>query len=415
MTRKIFYGWVVLGAGFAIIGMGIGTLFSLGVFLKPIVEAMGWNRGAISSVAFLSWIIAGLGSFIWGILSDRIGTRAVVLSGGVLLGLGLVLSSQIVALWQFYFTFGFMVGMGMSAFYVPLSTVATKWFTARRGLAVAIISGGNGFGTLLVAPLSRWLISTFDWRMALLVLGDLVWFVVIPAGLLIRNHPGEVGTAAYGERTPGQTRPERHSHPRMGSRDALKSLPFWTISITHFACCIAHSGAILHMVAHATDQGISAMAAATVLGVSGFAAMLGRLVTGMLADRFGAKPILVVSLGFQAIMVLLFLFAKDLGTFYPLAFFFGMSYGGVMPLYALVTREYFGARVMGTAYGGVFFISSIGMGVGSYAGGIIFDHFRSYQWLYLSAFAIGLVSVALAATLRPPRSAAGEMIAPALH
>ena len=133
MTRKIFYGWVVLGAGFAIIGMGIGTLFSLGVFLKPIVEAMGWSRGAISSVAFLSWMVAGLGAFVWGILSDRVGTRAVVLSGGALLGLGLVLSSQITALWQFYLTFGVGVGIGTSAFYVPLSALATKWFTARRG------------------------------------------------------------------------------------------------------------------------------------------------------------------------------------------------------------------------------------------------------------------------------------------
>lgn len=415
MTRKIFYGWVVLGAGFAIIGMGIGTLFSLGVFLKPIVETMGWNRGAISSVAFLSWVIAGVGSFVWGILSDRLGTRAVVLSGGVLLGLGLVLSSQITALWQFYLTFGLMVGMGMSAFYVPLSTVATKWFTVRRGLAVAIISGGNGFGTLLVAPLSRWLISAFDWRIALLALGDLVWLVVIPAGLLIRNHPGDLGTAAYGESAPGQIRPERHIHPQIGIRDVLRSLPFWTIAMTHFACCVAHSGAILHMVPYATDRGIATMAAATVLGVSGFAAMLGRLVTGMLSDRFGAKRILIAALGFQAIMVLLFLFAQDLGTFYILALFFGMAYGGVMPLYALVTREYFGERVMGTAYGGVFFISSIGMGVGSYAGGLIFDHLQSYQWLYLGAFAIGLVSVALAAMLRPPRGAPAPVISPALH
>lgn len=408
MTRKIFYGWVVLGAGFAIIGMGIGTLFSLGVFLKPIVEAMGWNRGTISSVAFVSWVIAGLGSFVWGILSDRFGTRAVVLSGGILVGLGLVLSSQITALWQFYLTFGLMVGLGMSAFYVPLSATATKWFTARRGLAVAIISGGNGFGTLLVAPLSRWLISTFDWRVALLILGDLAWFVVIPAALLIRNHPGELGTAAYGERS-GDRGPE------VGSRQVLKSLPFWTIAVTHFACCVAHSGPILHMVAHATDQGIAAMSAATVLGVSGFSAMLGRLVTGTLSDWFGAKRILVAALGFQAIMVLLFLFARELGTFYVLALFFGMAYGGVMPLYALVTREYFGERVIGTAYGGVFFISSIGMGVGSYAGGVIFDHLQSYQWLYLVSFAAGLLSVLLAAMLKPPRVVPAPAVLPALH
>ena len=304
MTQKIFYGWVVLGAAVAIIAMGVGTLFSLGVFLKPIEEAMGWSRGEISSVALLNWLIMGLGSFVWGILSDRFGTRAVVLSGGALMGLGLVLSSQITALWQFYLTFGLMVGMGVSAFYVPLSATAAKWFTARRGLALAIVSGGNGLGLVLLSPFSRWLISAFDWRTALLILGDLAWVVVIPAGLLIRNHPGDLGAAAYGARPTGEVRPS------MGSRDALQSLPFWTIALTHFACCAAHSGAIFHMVAHAMDQGVAKMAAATVLSASGFSSIFGRLGTGMLADRYGPKQTLIATLGFQAMTVFLFLFAR---------------------------------------------------------------------------------------------------------
>jgi MFS family permease len=360
-------------------------------------------------VAFLNWVNMGFGSFVWGALSDRLGTRAVVLAGGALMGLGLVLSSQVTALWQFYLSFGLMLGMGVSAFYVPLSATATKWFTARRGLAVALISAGNGLGLLGISPLSRWLISTFDWRIALLILGDLAWFVVIPAGLLVRNTPEDLGATAYGEQSVAQDRPP------LASRDALRSRPFWMIALTHFACCACHSGAIFHMVAHAMDQGIAGMAAATVLGVSGFASMLGRLLSGVVADRVGPKPTLIASLGLQAVTVLLFLFAHDLGIFYALALVFGMAYGGVMPLYALITREYFGERVMGTAYGGVFFISSIGMGIGSYAGGYIFDLLKSYQWLYLGAFAIGAVGMALAATLRPPRVAAARAFVPVLH
>lgn len=397
MTQKIFYGWVVLGAAVAIISMGIGVLFSLGVFLKPIEEAMRWGRGGISSAAFLNWVIMGLGSFVWGILSDRFGTRTVVFGGGALLGLGLVLASQVTALWQFYLTFGLMVGMGVSAFYVPLTSTATKWFTARMGLAVAIVSGGNGLGVLLLSPLSRWLISAFDWRIALLLLGALAWLIVIPAGFLIRNSPGDLGAAAYGATPSGSARPE------LGSRAALRSIPFWSIALTHFACCTAHSGAIFHMVAHAMDEGIARMASATILSASGFSSIFGRLGTGMLSDRFGPKPTLIATLALQAIMLLLFLFAHDLGTFYVLALIFGMAYGGVMPLYALVTREYFGERVMGTTYGGVFFISCIGMGLGSYAGGYLFDLLGNYNWLYLGSFLVGAAAVALAATLRPPR------------
>lgn len=407
--HRLFYGWVVLAAAFLIITMAIGMLFSLGVFLKPIEDGMKWSRGAIGGVALLSWLIVGLGSFVSGMLSDRIGTRAVVLAGGALLGLGLVLSSQVTALWQFYLTFGLLVGGGVSAFYVPLTATATKWFTARRGLAVSIVSAGNGMGILVLSPLSRFLISAFDWRTALLLLGDLAWLVVIPASLVIRNSPEDVGTIAMGKAPGGDPAPNTTA----GS--ALRSFPFWAIALTHFACCAAHSGPIFHMVAHAMDQGVAKMAAATVLGVSGLSSIFGRLGTGFLADRFGAKRILLAGLGAQATMVFLYLFARDATTFYVFALVFGTAYGGVMPLYALVTREYFGDRVMGTAYGGVFFISSIGMGIGSYAGGYIFDLLGSYRWLYVGSFALGVAAVLLAATLRPPRVAVAPAISPVLH
>ena len=130
--RSVSYGWVVVAAAATIICVGMGALFSLGVFLVPIERSMGWSRGAISTVALLNWIAMGLGSFCWGALSDRIGGRGVALAGGFLLGLGLVLASQAQTLWQFYLTFGFLVGFSVGAFYAPLTSSATKWFTARR-------------------------------------------------------------------------------------------------------------------------------------------------------------------------------------------------------------------------------------------------------------------------------------------
>ena len=196
--RGLYDGWIVVGASAVIVCIGMGTLFSLGVFLKPMADTMGWSRGAISSVALLNWIAMGLGSFVWGALSDRIGTRGVAVAGGLLLGLGLVLSSQVRALWQLYVTFGFLVGFAVGAFYAPLTSTATKWFTARRGLAVALVSAGIGVGILVIAPLARALISLWDWRVALLVIGDLAWLVIVPIALVIREQPAEVGTAAMG-------------------------------------------------------------------------------------------------------------------------------------------------------------------------------------------------------------------------
>jgi len=183
----------------------------------------------------------------------------------------------------------------------------------------------------------------------------------------------------------------------------VKTPQFAAIALTHFACCAAHSGPIFHMVTHVIDRGVPAMAAATVLSLSGLASVVGRIATGMIADRVGAKPTLIAGLALQAVVVALYLFAHDAGAFYLLALVFGVAYGGVMPLYALVTREYFGEKVMGSAYGAVFLISTLGMGLGSFAGGWIFDHLGSYAWLYLSSTAIGVMAGVLALTFRPPR------------
>ena len=393
---RVFYGWIVVAASAAIVCVGMGALFSLGVFLKPMAETMGWSRGAISTVALLNWIAVGLGSFVWGALSDRLGTRAVAVAGGLLLGLGLVLSSQVQALWQLDVTFGLMVGFAVGAFYAPLTSTATKWFTARRGLAVALVSSGIGVGILTIAPLARALTSAWDWRVALLVIGDLAWLIVVPAALLIRETPGDVGAAAMG----GAARVGRD----YSTRQVLAAPQFWAIALTHFACCAAHSGPIFHMVTHATDQGIGPMAAATALGVSGFASIAGRVGGGLLADRFGAKSTLLAGLALQAAMIVLYLFVRELGPFYVLAVVFGVSYGGVMPLYALVTREYFGEKVMGAAYGGVFLLSTLGMGLGSFAGGVLYDRLGSYTWLYAGSFAIAAAAVLLALTFRAPRA-----------
>jgi MFS family permease len=393
--RRLFYGWVVVGASAVIVCIGMGAMFSLGVFLKPMADGMGWSRGAISTVALLNWVAMGLGSFFWGALSDRLGTRGVALAGGALLGLGLVLSSQVQALWQLYVTFGFMVGFAVGAFYAPLTSTATKWFTARRGLAVALVSSGIGVGILAIAPLARALTSLWDWRVALLVIGDLAWLVIIPVALLIREQPAAMGTAAMG----GAARTGRE----YSTREVLAAPAFWGIALTHFACCAAHSGPIFHMVTHATDQGIGAMAAATALGVSGLSSILGRIGGGVLADRVGIKPTLLTGLAMQAAMIVLYLFVRDLGLFYLLAIVFGVAYGGVMPLYALLTREYFGERVMGTAYGAVFLISTLGMGLGSWSGGWLYDHLGSYAWLYGGSFVIGATAVVLALSFGPPR------------
>jgi MFS family permease len=425
MTERPFYGWVVLAAAFVIITMAIGTLFTLGVFLKPIEDSMGWSRSGIGAIGLFNWIVMGLGGVVSGFVSDRVSTRRVVLVGAGLLGLGLVLSSHVQQPWHLYLTFGLLVGAGVSAFYVPLTVLAIKWFEGRRGMAAALVSAGNGLGILTLAPLTRWLITAYDWRVAFLVLGNLALVVVVPCALLLRN-PSPAGARPWPPHSPIGGYPNS-GPPGGGNGRAFESASvlgsggspwgtwaFWAIALTHFCCCAAHSGPLFHLVSHAMDQGVAKMAAAGILGASGLTSILGRIGAGIVADRMGAKRTLLTALSLQAGLIFLYLFATSTGSLSTLSLGFGVAYGGAMPLYALVTREYFGERVMGTAYGAVFFISCIGMGLGSYAGGAIHDLFGTYQGLFLGSFAIGLMAIVLGVTLRPPGAVPAARPSPAL-
>ena len=393
---KIFYGWVIVGAGIVVTCIGFGAMLSLSVFLQPMVSAMGWSRTDVSTAALLNWLCMGIGAFLWGAISDRFGPRSVILTGGILLGLGMVLASRAETIGQFQLAFGLLVGLATGSLYSPLIATTTRWFTRNRSLAVALVSTGVSAGSMVTAPLSRWLISTYDWRFAMLVLGDLVWLVIIPAALLVRNPPAAPAAA-------GPVAPEAGHALSVGQ--ALRTPQFLAISLTHFACCAAHSGPIFHMVTHAIDRGVTAMAAATVLSAAALASLGGKILCGLIADRVGAKRTLVAGLIVQAVAVSLYLVVSELSGFYALAMLFGFSYGGVMPLYAIIVREYFGERTMGSVFGAVGFVSTLGMAVGPWAGGRLYDAGGTYFWLFVSSSAIGLGAVAIALTFRPPRPA----------
>jgi MFS family permease len=407
-ARERFYGWVIVGSGIVVTCVGVGAMLSLTVFLQPMSEAMGWSRSGISTAALVNWICMGVGAFAWGALSDRFGTRAVVLAGGVLLGVGLVSASRAATLGQFQALFGVTVGFAAGSFYTPMTATTTRWFTRHRSLAVALVSAGLSVGSGVMVPLARWLITTYDWRVAMLVLGDVVWLVVIPAALLVREPPPATSAASSSSAAGA----EEHD---MTVGQALRTPQFTAIALTYFACCAAHSGPIFHMVTHAIDHGVPAMAAATVLSAASLASLSGKIVCGLVADRVGAKRTLVAGLAIQALAVSLYLITHELATFYAVAFVFGFAYGGVMPLYAILVREYFGPRIMGTVFGAAALASTLGMAIGPVAGGALYDTLGSYAWLFVGSSAIGLGAVAIALTFRPPRLATVARLSPAVH
>jgi MFS family permease len=236
---------------------------------------------------------------------------------------------------------------------------------------------------MTMSPLAAWLVQGHDWRTSLQIIAALVAGIMVPAALLVRRPPALAQASATA--TPGAA-----NEPAMSRGQALRSAPFLILVLTSFLSCATHSGPIFHTVSYAVTCGIPLMAAVSIYSLEGLAGMGGRLVFGLLGDRFGAAPVLVLALLAQAIVVLGYVFARELGSFYTVAALFGFTYAGVMPLFAVIARENFPLRMMGTVIGGTTMASSLGMALGPVLGGLIYDTFSSYAWLFIGAFSLGV-------------------------
>lgn len=395
---KFHYGWVIVAVGALLTCVGMGATFSLAVFLQPISLDTGWTRAGISSAMTLDFLVMGVAGFAWGALSDRIGPRLVVLAGAVLLGLGLVLASRATSLLEFQIAYGVIVGVAAGAFFAPMISAVTSWFDQHRSLAVSLVSAGFGVAPMTVSPFASWLISAHGWRTAQLVIGIAAWVLLVPAALLLRKAPAQTTAAS-------QSAVSDAEGGELTAAQSLRSPQFIVLGLTFFLCCAAHSGPIFHTVSYAMACGLPALTAVTIYSVEGLAGLGGRVLLGVLADRIGVKPVLITGLLIQACAAGSYLFVRDLEGFYAVATIFGLAYGGVMPLYAVLARTYFGQHVMGTVFGAATMVSSLGMALGPLAGGWIFDAFDGYGWLYIGSLGLGLGAVAIALAFPPLRAA----------
>jgi MFS family permease len=396
--------WALVAAGALMGCVAIGTIFSLAVLLAPMSAATGWSRAGLSSALTLAFIAGAFAGFGWGMLSDRFGPRMVVLAGSVLLGLSCVLASCASSLLQFQLTYGVLLGVASSSFFAPVIAATAASFERRRNLAISLVSAGVGVAPMTMSPLVAWLISHYDWRQTLLIVGVLSWVLTLPAVWFIRAVPataGDAGSAGTQEMSAGR---------------ALRSKPFIVLALAFFACCAAHSGPIFHTVSYAIGCGLSVTAAVTIYSMEGAAGLGGRLLCGALADRVGAKPVLVAGLLIQALAAVTYLKVNQLDGFYAVAIVFGMAYGGTMPLYASLARDAFSPAILGTVLGAMGMLSSLGMAIGPLLGGWLYDHFGSYTWLYVGSMAVGLAAAAIAMLFpgAPPQRDSGDLT-PALQ
>ena len=391
------YRWVIVAAGGLIGCVAIGAMFSLPVFLRPMSEGTGWSVTGLSTAMTIGFLAMAVGSMAWGALSDRFGPRPVLLTGSVVIALSLALASRAQTLIEFQLLFGVLVGASAAAVLAPMMACVTGWFDTQRGLAVSLVSAGMGMAPMTMAPLAAWLITQYDtadgWRTAMLIVAGITAVLMIPASFLVRRPPALENAAT--EMPAGEPQSD------MTVKQAIRSPQFIILMLANFFCCATHSGPIFHTVSYAVTCGIPMIAAVSIYSIEGLSGMFGRLGFGLAGDRFGAQRVLVIGLLAQAFGVLAYAFVSHLDGFYAVAVVVGFIYAGTMPLYAVIIRENFPLRMMGTIIGGTAMAGSLGMSTGPLVGGLIYDHFGSYALMYVGSWGMGLAAMAILMAFRP--------------
>ena len=392
------YGWVVVFASLALHSVSLGAPTMLFVALKPIAADLETAR-AIPSLAYsLMMIGAGVGGIAMGWWMDRLGVMQPVLFGSLMIALGALLASRAEGPAGLFVASGLLIGLfGKAAMIAPLVANVTRWFDRRRGLAVAILTSGQGLAGAIWPTVVQHFNDIVGWRGTFLYFSVFAALTMIPLALVLRPRPPV--TAAGGA-----------AGLRAGEERELDLSPRAVQGILWFAgvfCCAAMAIPIVHLVSHVTDQGYTLEQGARVLSVLFIAGFVSRIAFGMLADRIGGLRTLLIGSACMAIMLFVFMFTKSYAGLLVAALLFGLGFSGIMPCYPLLIRLYFPVTEVGWRIAGQYLFSATGMALGGWIGGVIFDLTGSYAPAFAAGLAFNAVNFLLASLLfvrrRPSR------------
>jgi MFS family permease len=392
---KFFYGWVVAGFASLVMVVCFGVQYSFGIFFKPLIAEFGWTRAETSGIFSVYMVTRGAFGILMGFFCDKYGPRRTIAIGGISMGSGLLLTSRANAIWQLYILYSMMGGLGAASFYAPLLSTLSKWFVKKRGFVFGVFTSGIGIGAVIFSPLAEFLISTYTWRTSYIILGMIMLAVTFTAALLVRQSPDEMGLRPNGGKSNDDLSKElvRQSHGDKGFslKRAINTTPFWIIFMVEIIHYMITVTPIVHIVAFATDCGISPMVAASLLAIIGGFSIVGRLVVGAISDRIGARNLIPITFMGMAVMLFLLTLSKDLTMFYTFAIIFGFAYGGSVPLIPSLTANYFGLGSMGAILGAIMSGGVVGGGFGPWMAGYMYDLTKNYN---IAFSALGLLALA---------------------
>lgn len=394
------YGYLIAAICFSIQAIGIGIYVAYGVFFNPLMSEFGWSRAVISGANSVSYFIMGLFGMVVGRLNDRFGPKTLTTVSAVLLGAGLMLTSQISAVWQLFLFYGVIYGMGLSVVDVIAMTTIVRWFSHQRGLMTGIVKIGTGTGQFIFPLLASFLIAGLGWRMAFILIGAGAMVVLVVIARFLKRDPGQ-HTRPHRATPTKPVSPFQPMESGIGLEDALRTVQLWIICLVNLCLLFCLIIVMIHIVPHARDIGLSPTQAAGMLSTIGGVSIAGRLFTGLVIDRVGSKRIMVCSFCLLIGALLWLQTADSLWRLYLFAGAYGIAHGGFFTSISPLVAEVFGIRSHGALFGIVAFSGTIGGSIGPITAGYIFDITGNYTVVFWIITTIAVFGLGLIACLRP--------------
>jgi len=388
--------------------LAYGLQFSYGVFVVGMDGEEGWSRADTALPYALYVFLYSALSAATGRATDRHGPRRVIALGAVLLGLGWGASALVTAPWQLNLTLGLCAAFGMSVAWVPCNATVARWFTRRRGTAVALASSGASFGNFVVPPLAALAMTTWGWRATLAALALASAAAILLAARHMVRDPESVGQYPDGEA------PAAGAVGATAAADAADAGPraFRLVLAMYFASWLVVFVPFVHVAPYAADLGLPTVAAASVLSAIGIGGVVGRLSSGIFSDRLGRLPSLIAVFALQALSFTQFLLADGLLALWLGALVFGFSYGGVVTLLPPLCGDLFGRARVASVVGTIFAVAGAPAAVGPWGAGWLYDLLGGYDLAFGGAVVLNLLALVLALVLRRElRTAAHAQVA----
>lgn len=379
------YAWLRLA-----LSLMVGTVACVGswsvVVVLPSVQAeFGTLRAGASLPYTCAMLGFGFGNIAMGRVADRYGILVPIVAGALLLGSGYFLAALSSSLWQFALVHGLLIGIGAGTGFAPLIADLSHWFRRHRGLAVVFGASGSYLAGMIWPQLINWGVQTHGWRLTHIGIGIAVLVIMLPLAPLLRRRPA-AATLAVAEASSAGARGD------LGlSANQLQAL----LAVAGFCCCVAMAMPQVHIVAYCGDLGYGVARGAEMLSLMLGLGIFSRIGSGFVADRIGGAATLVIGSVMQGLALFLYLWFDGLTSLFVVTGIFGLFQGGIVPMYAVIIREYLPPKEAGMRIGLVMSATILGMAFGGYISGVIFDYFASYRMAFLNGLAWNLINLAI--------------------